>query len=408
MQSHAQTQPGTYSTRKQVQDIIFQQHIPWWQGLDEAAYIQLKLPAIETLPLPPSDVVVIGGGVAGLSAALSARQAGASVLVLEREAMLGYGATGRNAGILSAGINMHLVDLPLDGPEAAFWPATTKMLLSLVHEAEQPDALIAASLTGAISLAEGVFAARKLAREARARVQMGLHAEMWTAAQVAEATAGRLNTQSVVAALWLPDEGRLHPLTLLAHLARKARAIDVQFAGQAEVVSTEEVQQRSGRHSWQVTLSNGRTIEAAMLIWAVGPTAQPNARIYALAFAADLPATFPLFWDAAPYTYADFRPGNGRLTVSGGRYGKVGGTRYDDNYHQRLADAARRWLPELTGTEPPYTWAVDLSVTADMIPTLRSTSKLAPAYAIEGLGSLGVLPGMVLGQRVGELVARGQ
>jgi len=399
MQSHTQTQPDTHT---------FQQHIPWWQELNEAAYTQLKLPAIETLTLHPFDVVVIGGGVAGLSAALSAQQAGASVLVLEREAMLGYGATGRNAGILSAGINMHLVDLPLDGPEAAFWPATTKVLLSLVHEAAQPDALIAASLTGAISLAESASAARKLAREAHARVQMGLHAEMWTAAQVAEATVGRLNTQSVVGALWLPDEGRLQPLTLLAHLARKARTIGVQFAGQAEVISTEVVQQKSGSHIWQVTLSNGRTIEGAMLIHAVGPTAQPNARIYALAFAADLPATFPLFWDAAPYTYADFRPGNGRLTVSGGRYGKAGVTRHDARYHQRLSDAARKWLPEIAGTQPVYAWAVDLAVTADMIPTLLSTGNRTPAYVIEGLGSLGVLPGMVLGQQVGELVVRGE
>ena len=403
MQSYTQTQPNTQNP---PQNNALQQHIPWWQELDEAAFVQLGLPAIETLTLQPFDVVVIGGGVAGLSAALNAREAGASVLVLERAAMLGYGATGRNAGILSAGINMHLVDLPLDGPEAAFWPATTNMLLSLVHEAAQPEAIIEASLTGAISLAESASAARKLAREARARVQMGLHAEIWTAAQVAEATDGRLNTQSVVSALWLPDEGRLHPLTLLAHLARKARAIGVQFAGQAEVISTEEVQQKSGSHRWKVTLSNAMTIEAAMLIHAVGPTTRPNARIYALAFGADLPATFPLFWDAAPYTYADFRPGNGRLTVSGGRYGKAGVARHDSRYYQRLADAARKWLPELAGKEPIYTWAVDLAVTADMIPTLRNIGKLAPACAIEGLGSLGVLPGMVLGQRVGELVAQ--
>jgi L-pipecolate oxidase len=404
MQTHAQTQPGTHELQQKNTP---QQYIPWWQALDEAAYAQLVLLASKTLTLHSFDVVVVGGGVAGLSAAISVRQVGASVLVLEREAMLGYGVTGRNAGILSAGINMHLVDLPLDDPAATFWPATTDMLLALVNEASQPDAIIVASLTGAISLAESASAARKLAREARARVKIGLQAELWSAAQVAEATGGRLNTQSVVCALWLPNEGRLQPLTLLAHLARRARAIGVQFAGQANVVDTQEVAKRGGSHHWQITLSNGTNISAAMLIRAVGPTVQPNARIYALAFAADLPATFPLFWDAAPYTYTDYRPGNGRLTVSGGRYGKAGVTRHDARYHKRLADAARRWLPELAGTNPRYTWGVDLAVAADMIPTLRSTGHLAPAYAIEGLGSLGVLPGMVLGQQVGTLITRG-
>jgi glycine/D-amino acid oxidase-like deaminating enzyme len=114
-----------------------------------------------------------------------------------------------------------------------------------------------------------------------------------------------------------------------------------------------------------------------------------------------------LFWDAAPYTYTDFRPGNARLTVSGGRYGKAGVTRHDTSYHKRLADAARHWLPELAEQEPAYTWAVDLAVAADMVPTLRDMREEAPGFAIEGLGSLGVLPGIMLGQQAGkELVAR--
>jgi glycine/D-amino acid oxidase-like deaminating enzyme len=386
-------------------DPRFSQQIPWWSDLDAATRAMLELPDISSLPAITVDVLVIGGGVAGLSAALSACQTGAQVLVLEAAPILGWGATGRNAGILSAGINMHLIDLDSAGPEAAFWPATTRLLLSLVNEATRPGATLSARLTGALSLAESAHAARKLAREAQARHAAGLRAEMWTPAQVTELTQGRLSTETVVGALWLPDEGRIHPLTLLAHLAQQARSEGVVIAGCAQVDTYQEIPGKMESNYWQISLANGTIITARGLIRAVGPTAQPNQRIYALAFAADLPDSFPLFWDASPYTYADFRPGNGRLTVSGGRYGKTGVTRRDATYHKRLADAARHWLPELKGKEPAYTWGVDLAVSADMIPTLHNIGNAVPGFAIEGLGALGVLPGIVLGHQAGKEIA---
>jgi glycine/D-amino acid oxidase-like deaminating enzyme len=381
-----------------------EQRIPWWEGLAPATHAELELPAISALSGGVFDTVVIGGGVAGLSAAQSAREAGASVLVLERERRLGHGATGRNAGILSAGINMGIADLPPGGTEAAFWPETTKVLLSLAEEAARQGTLLSARLTGAISLAESKNAARYLVHEVRARQWAGLQAELWTAEQVAEATGGRLNTQSVVKAMWLPDEGRIHPLTLLAYLAKWARAEGVMIVGQADVTAYEEIKEEANEYRWKLTLANGLGIKARGLISAVGPTTRPSARIFALAFAADLPESFPLFWDASPYTYADFRPGNGRLTVSGGRYGRAGVTKHDAAYYKRLADKARHWLPELAGEEPIFTWAVDLDVAAEMIPALRVLGSNAPGVAIEGLGALGVLPGIVLGRRAGRSV----
>lgn len=393
--------PDHVSMSTQEHDHNPHTYIPWWHNLSSDISSALTLAPLENLRSMQYDVVVIGGGVAGLSAAISARATGASVVLLEREAMLGYGATGRNAGILSAGVNMHIADLPPDSPGAAFWPETTQVLLSLVKEASQPGSILKAHLTGAISLAESQHAAKKLAREARVRVTAGLHAEMWTPEQVAEATLDHLDTRTVVGALWLPDEGRIQPLTLLASLARQARSAGVELVGQANVTECQETA-TSENYTWQLTLADGQILKTRGLIRATGPTIEPNARIYALSFGIELSDTFPLFWDAAPYTYADFRPGNGRITVSGGRYGRAQVTRHDAAYYKRLADAARHWLPELAGQEPSYTWGVDLNVTANMIPELHTPGK--NALSIDGLGALGVLPGIVLGRRAGQSI----
>ena len=385
-----------------------QPHAPWPEDLDQPVRDALTLPvgASHTRGTERVNVAVIGAGVAGLSAALGARLAGARVLVLEAETSIGSGATGRNAGILSAGINMGLAELPPESPDRDMWPSTTAELLALTADARRPDSLLIASLTGAISLAETATAARHLTREARARIDMGLRAEIWAAEQVAEATAGRLDTAGVVEALWLPDEGRIQPLTLLAYLAEKARNSGVSLVGGVRTVGWEEKTTRTHlRPYWQLHLQGGETAQAEGLLIATGPTVQPTGRLYALSFRADLPETFPLFWDAAPYTYCDFRPGQGRLTVSGGRYGEPGNSQRDSRYHRRLADAARRWLPELGGEQPAYAWAVDIAVNSRLRPTARRLEGKAPGYAIEGLGALGVLPGSVLGRRAGEQLA---
>lgn len=411
---HVRTSSNTKTLSSHLKQTL-QQSIPWWSDLDPATYAELQLPAVREVSQQPIDVVVIGGGVAGLSVALAISQQDTSlrVLVLEKEAMLGFGATGRNAGIFTPGVNMAFSEMQPDNPARSFYPETTSIFHRLILEAQEPGTLLYARRTGAINMATSKRAAYKLEREIQQRSEAGLRAELWTPAQVVEATRGRLNTHPLINAMWLPDEGRIQPLTLLSHLARRARqSYGVIIAGQALVTRYEPISSHASAARWQVTLAEGGagngenidgrfTIQARALVNCVGPVEGANARIYALAFAADFPEDFPLFWDASPYTYADYRPGQGRLGVSGGRYGKAGVTANDSAYYRRLADATRSWVPELAGRMPDYTWAVDLYVAADLLPHLRILDEGgAPGIAIEGLGAHGVLPSMALARRV--------
>ena len=118
-----------------------------------------------------------------------------------------------------------------------------------------------------------------------------------------------------------------------------------------------------------------------------------------------MPETFPLFWDAAPFIYYDFRPGNGRVTVSGGRYGKVQGSAGQDRqYHDKMSQATAKWLPELVGQKPSHSWAVDIEVASDLVPHLSKVDGQKSGLSIDGLGALGVMPGMVLGRKAVDIL----
>jgi glycine/D-amino acid oxidase-like deaminating enzyme len=97
--------------------------IPELRTVDERPFWQATMTALPDRrggDLPDSaDVVVVGGGYTGLSAARRAAELGASVVLLEAD-RLGSGASTRNAGICHPGFKQPLVTLRhLYGPERA-------------------------------------------------------------------------------------------------------------------------------------------------------------------------------------------------------------------------------------------------------------------------------------------------
>jgi glycine/D-amino acid oxidase-like deaminating enzyme len=385
--------------------IAIRPSVPWWETADSALVSQLEL---ERVPQDDNhqlegDVVVIGAGIAGLSAASSAAAQGARVILLEKTPMIGLGASGQNAGIVCVGCNMPLANIQPGSPAAALWEETTVLAEELFKEAKMPGALMKARKTGSLFLAKSRTAAKRLRGEVKLRNRAGLAAEIISAQEAKQLSHGWLNVAGVHAAQLLPDEGRAHPLSLLATLAKRARMAGAKLYGCADVVAEDEVSRTSVRQDrWQITLKGGMRVKARALIRCTGPIVEANARIFALSFARQMPDDFPVFQDAAPFTYYDYRIGDGFVTVSGGRYARAGGGPSDERYWQNMESAAKSWLPQFKADRPAYRWAVDLNVTADMIPELKPLSKSAPAVAVVGLGALGVLPGIALGRRAGK------
>src|SRR5580704_11465225 len=66
--------------------------------------VQVPTPPVEPLP-ESADVVIVGAGFTGLSAALSLAKRGAKVVVLEAET-IGWGASSRNGGMVLTGLKL--------------------------------------------------------------------------------------------------------------------------------------------------------------------------------------------------------------------------------------------------------------------------------------------------------------
>ena len=87
------------------------------------------------------DVAVVGGGLAGLSAAIELAQRGYSVVVLEAQ-QVGWGASGRNGGQVIAGLacDQSVIEQQLgDAASRAVWDMTMEALRLIGERRERFD-----------------------------------------------------------------------------------------------------------------------------------------------------------------------------------------------------------------------------------------------------------------------------
>src|SRR5262245_44602499 len=172
-----------------------------------------------------ADVLVVGAGFTGTSAALHLAEAGAKVAVLEAES-IGFGGSGRNVGLVNTGMWMTPDDV-----EAGLGPLYGPRLLKLLGDAPgQVFELIAkhgiaCELTrnGNLHCAVGDAGLREIRERARQWLARGAPVQLPDAAE----TARTVGTTAYAGALLDKRTGMLQPLSYvrgLAHAAIRAGA----------------------------------------------------------------------------------------------------------------------------------------------------------------------------------------
>ncbi|WP_371156311.1 FAD-dependent oxidoreductase [Jannaschia sp. 2305UL9-9] len=226
------------------------------------------------LPVTTADLIIIGGGVTGISAALHAAQAGASVICLDRGRINGE-ASGGNAGSLHLQLlswdfggkavgdgGLQLRTLPLQQESIALWQDLERQL----------GANFEMQVTGGLMVAENPEQITFLEAKAAAEARVGIHTEVIDGDAVRRIAPAV--SDDIVAAAWCAGEGKINPLAATPPLAEAARAAGAHIAEYAPVRGIT----RDG-DGYVVDTPRGRVTAKRILIAAGGWSAQLSAML---------------------------------------------------------------------------------------------------------------------------------
>ncbi len=364
-----------------------------------------------------SDIVIIGGGVAGLSTAMQLASRGASVTLLERE-QLGNGSTGRAAGLLGQ----------LRGT-----PAATRMLMDgvkVVAQLEERTGVEIFVQTGSLRVAETPERAGEIRDLVEMGRQIGFDIDHLTIDEVAQRLP-YMQTDDLLDACYCPTDGHLQPAELVSAYLTIGREQGVVYRSGCPVRDLEF----SDGHVCGVVTDQG-TISTRVVINAAGPWS------YLVAGLADAPLQTAALGHVYLTTRPDdrhpvdrfspairdrhlrlySRPESGGLIV--GRYGSevvqhdmgslpddfdMSGlsVRPDDLHVALLIDATKKRFPWIDERTPMTITRGIMTFTPDGKPLCGKRSDIDGLFHCSGFCGHGIVQSPVIGVIMADLVLDG-
>jgi sarcosine oxidase subunit beta len=312
----------------------------------------------------PVDVVVIGGGVIGLSVAHALAERGAGRITVLERGRCGGGSTGRATG----GIRVQLdteVDVRL----------TLRSLESFRDWGRRYGGDAGYRPVGYVHLATTPARLSRLRFDAERQRALGARVELWNVDDVARRLPG-VSLDGVAGASFGPDDGIASPPAAVASLLAACRRRDVEVREGVEVTAIERV---AGRVTG--VIAAGEALGADIVVVAAGAWSAPVARLagvelpveprhrqaYRARAATALPRPSPLVFDLGTGVY--FRTDGDGLVYGGGDHGGRAG--FDDRVWPEeaplIAALLAHRLPAMRGVTADEVWAGLREMTPDEV-----------------------------------------
>jgi hypothetical protein len=346
-----------------------------------------------------ADVCIIGGGLAGLTAALWLARAGKSVVLLEAE-RIGWGASGRNGGFVTPGFATGFDHIArIAGAEQARALHTLSIEgVRLIRETTETLAIPGTDpVPGIVSALRHEGADRLMAQRDRLECDFGYRVEFLSRRQVQE----RFVSRKYFQALRDPAAFHFHPLNYLRGIAAETERLGGRIFEDSAALA-----HRLDDTVMTVATSRGK-VAARDAVFAGGGYIGRLVPELARSF---LPiATYVMLTEAAPERIAtairttdavadNRRAGDYYRLVDGGKRILWGGkitTRLSDprDLAERLRRAMVATYPQLDGLKIEAAWSGQMSYARHLMPQigrLRSHLWYATAFGGHGMNTTAI------------------